>query len=103
MLVAVSQPAADIGTITLVTLIVFSAQPATFGGALTSGLLVVAGGLVQTLLSIALWPVRRFVPEARALGALYASLAHAAESEARATDAPPSTDSILAARRHSPA
>src|SRR5438270_1501678 len=57
MMVAVSQPAADIATITLVTLIVFSAQPATFGGAVTSGLLIIAGGLLQTLLSVALWPV----------------------------------------------
>ena len=42
--------------------------------------------------------MRRFYPEARALGSLYAALARTAESDARATEAPPATDSILAAR-----
>ena len=69
MMVATGEAAGNIGTITLVTLVVFSAQPASFGKALTSGLLIAAGGLLQTLLSVALWPVRRFQPEAHALAA----------------------------------
>jgi uncharacterized membrane protein YccC len=99
MLVASGDTAGNIGAITLVTLIVYAAQPAPFGKALSSGLLILAGGGLQTLLSIALWPLRRFYPEARTLGALYAELARTAESEARATEPPPATESILAARR----
>jgi uncharacterized membrane protein YccC len=99
MLVATGDTAGNIGAITLVTLIVYAAQPAPFGKALSSGLLIIAGGGLQTLLSIALWPVRRFYPEARALGTLYAALARTAESDARASEPPPATESILAARR----
>jgi uncharacterized membrane protein YccC len=98
MMVAMGQTTGNIGAITLVTLIVFSAQPASFGRALTSGLLVAAGGVLQTLISVALWPVRRYRPEARALGTLYAELARVAVADARATEAPPATEPILAAR-----
>ena len=99
MLVATGETAGNIGTISLVTLIVFAAQPASLGKAFTSGLLLLAGGALQTLLSIALWPVRRYLPEARALGTLYGELARIAASEARATEAPPATEPILAARK----
>ena len=90
MLVAVGQTAADIGTITLVTLVVFSAQPASAGKALSSGLLTFAGALLQTILAVALWPVRRYVPERRALAALYTELAGSASAGAGspATEAP---------------
>lgn len=99
MLVATGETAGNIGTISLVTLIVFAAQPASLGKAFSSGLLLLAGGAMQTLFSIALWPVRRHLPEARALGTLYTELARLAASEARATEAPPATEPILAARK----
>ena len=99
MLVATGETVGNIGSITLVTLIVFAAQPATAGKAFTSGLLVLAGGSLQTLLSVALWPVRRYWAEAKAVGTLYAELARTAESDARATEAPPATEPILAARK----
>ena len=99
MLVATGETAGNIGTISLVTLIVFAAQPASLGKSFTSGLLLLAGGMLQTLLSVALWPVRRYLPEARALGTLYAELARIAASEARAMEAPPATEPILAARK----
>ncbi len=99
MVVATGETAGNIGSITLVTLIIFSAQPAPAGKAFTSGLLILAGGALQTLLSVALWPVRRYYPEAMALGTLYAELARIAESEARALEAPPATAPILAARK----
>ena len=92
LLVAVGQTPADIGTITLVTLIVFAASPAPFGKALSSALLALAGGGVQTTLSLALWPVRRYAPESRAVGALYTELALRTEEDA------PATEPILAAR-----
>ncbi len=99
ILVAVGSTPSDIGAITLVTLIVFSASPASSPGkALTSGLLALAGGVLQTLFSLALWPVNRYAPESRAVALLYAELARSAESGAPATEAPPATGTILAAR-----
>ena len=99
LLVALGSTPSDIGTITLVTLIVFSATPAaSFGKALTSGALALAGGIIQTLFSLAFWPVHRYAPESRALALLYDEMARNAESATPATEAPPATDTILAAR-----
>jgi uncharacterized membrane protein YccC len=99
LLVAAGPAPGDIGAITLVTLIVFSASPATsFGKAISSGLLALAGGVLQTIFSLALWPVHRYLPESRALALLYAELAGSAASGGPATDAPPATEPILAAR-----
>jgi uncharacterized membrane protein YccC len=88
MMVAVSQTATDIGVVTLVTLIVFSAQPMEPHRAVSAGLLAVAGGLFQTLLALAFWPVQRFEPERRALANLFAELARAAASPASSSEAP---------------
>lgn len=98
MMVAAGSTAADIGTITLVTLIVFAAQPAPVNLALSSGLLAFAGGLLQTILALALWPIQPHQPERRVLGALYSALARAAASGAPATEAPPATEAIVQAR-----
>ena len=99
ILVALGTTPSDIGTITLVTLIVYSATPASsFGKALTSGALALAGGILQTLFSLALWPVKRYAPESRALALLYEEMARSAKTAAPATEAPPATDTILAAR-----
>ncbi len=99
LMVAAGPTPGDIGSITLVTLIVFSASPASsFGKALSSGLLALAGGMLQAIFSVALWPVRRYLPESRALALLYAELARTAASSASAAEAPAATDSILAAR-----
>jgi uncharacterized membrane protein YccC len=100
ILVAVGTTPSDIGTITLVTLIVYSTAAPTpsFGKALTSGALALAGGVLQTLFSLALWPVNRYAPESRALALLYDEMARSAEIATPATEAPPATDTILAAR-----
>ena len=79
MMPAIGQTPTDIGTITLVTLVVFSAQPTSFGKALSSGLLALGGALLQTVLAVALWPVRRHFPERRALAAFYSALAQGAD------------------------
>jgi uncharacterized membrane protein YccC len=99
LLVAAGPTPGDIGGITLVTLIVFSASPATsFGKALTSGLLALGGGVLQTIFSLALWPVHRYLPESRALAALYAELGRNAAGGVPATEAPAATEAIVAAR-----
>ena len=91
MLVALGSTAADLGAMSLVVLVVYSAFPMPLDKALVSGLLALAGGLFQTLLAVAFWPLRRFAPERRALGELYRALAHAAASPVPASEAPPAT------------
>ncbi len=99
LLVAAGPTPGDIGGITLVTLIVFSASPASsFGKALTSGLLALGGGVLQTIFSLALWPVHRYQPERRALATLYAELGRSAAAGVPATEPPAATEAILAAR-----
>lgn len=97
-LVAVSQTASDIGIVTLVTLIVFSAHAMPLSEALPSAALALSGGLLQMAFALALWPVRGHAPERRVLAAFYEALARAASSPAAiATEAPPaSQESTLA-------
>lgn len=76
MLVSISSRAGDLGLNTLVTLIVFAARGALSPiNALIAALLVLAGGLLQTCLSLLLWPIRRRAPERQALAQLYLDLA----------------------------
>jgi len=91
MVVAFGQTAADIGMVSLVMLTIFSGQVFTPGSLLESCLLALAGGLVQTALSVALWPVRRYEPERRALAALYVELARTTRESIKPGDAPPAT------------
>jgi len=97
MMVAISQAAADMGTVTLVTLIVFSAQPLDPHRAASAGLLAIAGGLLQTVLALAMWPVQRFEPERRALANLFEELGRAAASPTSASEAPPASAQATAA------
>jgi uncharacterized membrane protein YccC len=91
MFVAAGTTAADLGVISLVTLLIYAAQPLTTNQALISSALALGGGLLQTALSVALWPVRRYVPERRALANLFLELARTAEQPLSATSAPPAT------------
>jgi uncharacterized membrane protein YccC len=76
MLIAVGSHAGDLGLNTLVALIVFAGRGATTPrGALNTGLLVLAGGLLQSAFCLAFWPLRRYDPERRALGHVYLGLA----------------------------
>lgn len=86
--VALSTVAADLGVISLVTLLVYAAVPMSAEQALFSGLLAFAGGLLQTLLALALWPLRRYDPERRALGDLFVELSRVAGSPTQASQAP---------------
>jgi Predicted membrane protein len=91
LLVALNTTAADIGVMSLVVLVVFAAQPMPPERALSAGLLAFAGGMLQTLLSVALWAFRRYDPERRALADLYLELARSSASPVVATDAPPAS------------
>ena len=98
MMVAVSAPAADISTVTLIVLVIFSAQDMSPKRAAIAGLLALGGGLLQVALALALWPVRRYAPERRALAALYSELARIAAANAPATEAPPASAQMSAAQ-----
>jgi uncharacterized membrane protein YccC len=91
MSVAAGTAAADLGVISLVTLLMYAAQPLTAQQALISSALALGGGLLQTALSVALWPVQRYEPERRALANFFRELARAAEQPLSATSAPPVT------------
>lgn len=79
LLVSLGAAVENIATVSLVVFIVFSAQSlVTPADAAWSGLIALGGGLVQTLLSIALWPIRGFQPERRIIADFYGELARAA-------------------------
>src|ERR1700719_422809 len=88
MFVAVGGAAPDLGIISLVTLLIYAAQRLSPREAAISGVLALAGGLLQTALSAALWPVRRYDPERRALEKFYLELANTAAASWNATSAP---------------
>src|SRR5438477_5011543 len=97
MLVSLGTTAADVGVISMVVLLVYSAQPLSPAQALQAAGLALSGGLLQIALSVALWPVRRYEPERRALAALYFELARVATRPSEATAAPPATREIALA------
>jgi hypothetical protein len=97
MLVALGSTAADVGVISTVVLVVYSAQPLTPWQALQAAGLALCGGLLQIALSVALWPVRRYEPERRSLAALYFELARIATRPSEATVAPPGSREIAQA------
>jgi uncharacterized membrane protein YccC len=102
MMAAVGETPSNIGVMTLATLIVFAAQAMTPVAALQSGLLAFGGGLLQTALAVATWPMRRYGPERRALAALYSELARSAGNarESAATNAaPPASQQSTDAQR----
>ena len=103
MMGAVNQTAADLGVTTLATLIVFAAQSMTAQQALQSGLLALGGGLLQTGLAVASWPINRYAPERRALSALFGALSRTVEKGAEALSQPdlppPATFESIEAQR----
>jgi uncharacterized membrane protein YccC len=97
MLVSLGTTAADVGVISTVVLLVYSAQALTPLQALQAAGLALAGGLLQIMLSIALWPVQRYEPERRSLAALYFELARISTHPSESTSAPPGTKEIAQA------
>ena len=99
MLIALSVSASELGVLSLVLLLIYSAVPEDPAHAALSGLYAFAGGLLQSLLSLALWPLHRYRPERRALADLYHELARAAVAPQRqADDAPAATGASIQAQ-----
>jgi uncharacterized membrane protein YccC len=98
MMVALGTEATDIANVTLVTLIVFSAQAMTAQQAAPAGLAALGGGLLQTILALTFWPFRRYEPERRVLAHLYLELARVAPGGSRVSEAPPASAEMTQAQ-----
>jgi len=96
LLVALGERPANLGMMSVVLLAIFAAVPMSPRDAALAGLAACAGGVLQTLLAIALWPLGRHDPERRALAGLYRELACAALTPHQATEPPPATAQTLA-------
>ena len=89
MAIALGPTGESLGVISIVVLIVYSAQSLTPERALQAGGLAFAGGVLQTLLSLALWPVRAYKPERLALANFSGARGRAASSPEGLMKAPP--------------
>jgi uncharacterized membrane protein YccC len=98
LVVCIGPTAESLGVISLVTLIIYSAQPLTPERALLSGLLALGGGLLQTAFALMLWPVRRYQPERRTLADLYSELSRAAIIPTGSEGGPPASEQSTLAR-----
>lgn len=75
LLVALGRGASSVGLQSIVAVVIACGYPSDLGGAFGRAVLVCGGGLVQTLLVVVIWPLRRFAVERRSLAAVYGSLA----------------------------
>jgi len=94
LLVALGPASTQIGLTSMVMLVVFAAQPLSPTAAAEQAGLILAGGLLQTLLAVAAWPVRRDEPQRVALAALLRQLA-ADTRASRGPDSPPPATAAL--------
>jgi uncharacterized membrane protein YccC len=78
LLVALGQAATVVGLQSVIGLVVFSQFTFTPAVAAQEAGLVLAGGLLQTVLIVVVWPLRRSPAERQALSAVYGQLAAAA-------------------------
>jgi uncharacterized membrane protein YccC len=88
-LLSVSPAAAQVGVAATASAIILGHLPAPPLQALLAGLAVFAGGLVQMLLAIVAWPLRRHGPERLALAALYSQIADLARHPISTRTGPP--------------
>ncbi|HEV7167323.1 MAG TPA: FUSC family protein [Micrococcaceae bacterium] len=80
MLMSLGATVAQIGTAGTAVAIVLNRFPMPPTQALGIAILIAAAGLVQSLLAVAGWPLRRHAPERRVLAELYAGLANRTRS-----------------------
>ena len=75
LLVALGKAASFVGLQSIIALLIAGGFPSDLEGAVGRTAFVFGGGLVQTLLVVVIWPLRRFEAERRSLAAVYRSLA----------------------------
>lgn len=98
LLVALGAAATQIGLTSVVLLLVFGGQSLAAGHAVTSSLLIFGGGLLQTVLAVAAWPVRPFGPQRAVLAGALRSLAAYPHASPVLGSAPPVTAEMSEAR-----
>jgi uncharacterized membrane protein YccC len=89
LLLSVGPSAAQVGVAATACALILGHLPEPPLAALQTGLLVLAGGAVQTLLAIAAWPLGRHRPERQALTGLYQQLAALAADPIDTSTSPP--------------
>ncbi|MBN8726183.1 MAG: FUSC family protein [Xanthomonadales bacterium] len=99
LLVALGSDAGRAGMTSMILLVIMAADPLPLPLALAAGGLIFAGGLLQTVLAIAAWPLQRYRPEREALAALCRGLAASARRPSAQGEAPPVTQSLLDVER----
>jgi uncharacterized membrane protein YccC len=97
LLVALGPAASFVGLQSAIGAIIAQGFTATFSDAFLRGLVVFGGGLVQTLLVVVVWPLRRYPAERAAIGAIYRSLAAYAAEIPTLDTAPPEPNTLVAA------
>jgi uncharacterized membrane protein YccC len=98
LLLSAGPSATQVGVAATATALVLGHQAERPGLAVHIGLLVLAGGLGQTVLAIAGWPLRRHLPERRALSGLYRALAGLARAPIGTNAGPPLGDVLDSVR-----
>ncbi len=96
LLVALGPSASFVGLQSIVAVLIAGGFPTDVTGAAGRAGLVFAGGLIQTLLVVMIWPLRRFRAERDSLAVAYRSLAAYAASIPAGTDAAPEPHTFAA-------
>ncbi len=89
LLVALGPASSFVGLQSAVAVIVAEGFPTSGRDAFLRGVMVLGGGLLQILLVVIVWPLKRFPTERKALGAIYRSLATYAAALPRGSALPP--------------
>lgn len=91
---------ARVGMTSIILLVITAATPAPLPDALLASAMIVAGGLLLTVFSLAAWPWQRYWPERQALATVYAGLAALARQPAQHdNDGPALTEAMTIVQR----
>jgi uncharacterized membrane protein YccC len=89
LLLATGPSGSQVGVAATAAALVLGHNPQSASAAAGVGVLVFAGGAMQSLLAIAAWPLGRHSPERRALAGLYAEMAGMARRPSSTAEGPP--------------
>ncbi|MGA7571503.1 MAG: FUSC family protein [Candidatus Aquilonibacter sp.] len=98
MIAALGPGASAIGVNATTALIIFERYPLPLHVAVMVAVVMFAGGLLQTLLLVILWPIERYPQERHALAGAYRELAQYAQASDASTRVP-STTELIAVRK----
>jgi uncharacterized membrane protein YccC len=99
LLLTAGPSAAQLGVAATACALVLGHTHQPFAAALHTALIVLVGGLIQTVLAIAAWPLGRHRPERAALAGLYRDLAQLATQPADVSAGPPLVDALVEVRQ----